>query len=169
MAPSAAEISAVAKALETDLMADWHPPLELPGLSDLAALAIDALDRVRWAKDKWVMVARIKLPGGQWHNFAMGPYSTLGQAQRAGESFMPSTLVHKRDGDCFFRAVPVVTNDKAAWEAVRPEQVDKNAYIRESVEKWDPWIWARAVAERDGWAHKPKVVKEITDKSEDHA
>lgn len=161
MAPSVAEIKAAVAVMSAD-----HGDATL---EDVAKLVIDALDNVRWNKDKWVMVARIKLPGGQWHNFAMGPYSTLKQAQSAGESFMPNAFNYKRDGDCFFRAVPVVTNDKAAWEAVRPEHVHHQAYITESLKEWTPWSWARAVAERDGWAHKPKIVKDITDKSEDHA
>lgn len=160
MAPSVKELNAVASVLESD-----HSGRTT---RDVAADIIDALDKVRWAADKWVTVARIKLPGGDWHNFAVGPFTTLGQAQKAGESFLPSNLIHKRDGDGFFRAVPIVVSDKEAWNSIRPEHADQQAYIKESIERWDPWSWARAVAERDGWAHKPKAEKR-QDKSEDHA
>lgn len=165
MAPSVAEVNAVVDILEA--------PHEGASTKDVALLIIDALDNVRWNKDKWVMVARIKLPNGHWHNFAMGPYTTIGQAQKAGEAFMPNAFTYKRDGDCFFRAVPVVTNDKTAWEAVRPEHATHldliKAEIKKSVGEWTPWSWARIVAGRDGWAHKPKTVKEVADKSGDHA
>lgn len=161
MPPTAAEIKAVVKALD-------EAPEEAT-LQDVASLVINELDKVREAADKFITVARIKLPNGEWHNFAIGPYTTVKKAQAAGESFMPSTMVYKRDGDGRFRVVPLVNNDREAWEAIRPEQIDHQAYIKESVENWGPSKWIDVVKEKSGWGHKATYDKQTVDKGDDHS
>lgn len=148
--PSATEIKAVVTVLEGDIP-------EGATSKDVALLAIEALDKVREAADKWVMVARIKLPGGEWHNFALGPFTTLKKAQDAGERFMPTSMVYKRDGDGSFRAVPLVNRDREAWEAVRPEHENDKAFIAETVKSWHANAWSDIVHEKSGWHHPTKA------------
>jgi hypothetical protein len=162
MPPSVAEIKAVVKALE-----DKYP--EDATSKDVALRVIQALDVQREKSDKWITVIQIKLPGGQFHNFALGPFTTLKRAQTAGEQAMPNTMLYKRDGDAKFRAVPVVNNEKSAWESVRPEQADHQAYIKESIERWDPSAWINALKENQGWGHRPDAVKEQINKEEEHS
>lgn len=162
MPPSAAELKAVVKALE-----DEYP--EGSTSKDVALRVIDALDVVREKSDQWITVARIKLPGGEYHNYAIGPFTTVKKAQTAGESFMPNTMAYKRDGDAAFRVVPLVSNDKQAWEAIRPEQVDHQAYIKESVKQWSPSAWIDLLKEKQGWGHKPQPSVDLVNKVEEHA
>ena len=162
MSPSSAEIKAVVKALEDEYSEDATS-------RDVALRVIQALDVQREKVDKWVTVIQIKLPGGQFHNFALGPFTTLKRAQAAGEQSMPNTMLYKRDGDAKFRAIPVVNNEKSAWESVRPEQADHQAYIKESIERWNPSAWIDALKEKSGWGHKPDVIREQINKEEEHS
>lgn len=163
MPPSAAEIKAVVKALEGEFPEDATS-------KDVALRVINELDKVREKSDKWVTVMQIKLPEHEgWHYFAIGPYSTIKQAQSAGESSLPNTMKYKRDGDGKYRAIPVVSSERNAWEAIRPEQVDHMAYIKESVKNWYPSAWMDLLREKGGWGHKPSPDKDQVDKVEEHS
>lgn len=160
--PSAAEVKAVVKALE-----DEYP--EGATSKDVALAVIQSIDKAREKSDKWICVMQIAFPGTGWHYYAIGPYSTIKQAQAAGESTLPNTMKYKRDGDGRYRAVPLVNGERAAWEAVRPEEVDHQAYIRESVQNWGPSSWIDAFKEKQGWGHKPSPEKNTIDKGEEHS
>lgn len=163
MPPSAAEIKAVVKALE-----DEYP--EDATSKDVALRVIQALDVQREKSDKWVTVMQIKLPENDgWHYFAIGPYSTIKQAQSAGESSLPNSMKYKRDGDGRYRAIPIVSNERDAWEAIRPEHVDHQQYIKDSVANWGPSTWLDQYKEKQGWGHKSTPVKDQVDKIEEHS
>jgi hypothetical protein len=160
--PSAAEIKAVVKALEGEYPEDATS-------KDVALRVIQELDLVREKSDKWVTVLRIGLPGGEYHNFALGPFSTYKRAVAAGEQAMPNTMKYKREGDARFRAVPVANGEREAWESIHPEQINHQAYIQESVAQWSPSAWMEAVKEKSGWGHKPDPVKDQINKEEEHS
>lgn len=162
MPPSAAEIKAAVKALEGE-----YPPDATS--KDVALEVIQELDKQREKSDKWICVMQIALPGTGWHYYAIGPYTTEKQAQAAGQSTLPNTMKYKRDGDGRYRAVPLVNGERAAWEAIRPADIDHQAYIKESVQNWGPSKWMQAVKDKEGWGHKPAPDKNQIDKEGEHS
>ena len=155
--PIASEITAVAKILNRDFEAEyieefeqwerdrdvymesWHAPLlfelraEPKRLSpkDLAKIILLAAEASREKMAKYISVGRIHLPDGQFHNFAVGPFSTLLQAQRAGEGFSHDPKTGTGAG--VHRAVPLVAKPADAWNAIRPEHVDVKDWIAHQI------------------------------------
>lgn len=103
-----------------------------PGPKDLAKWILEAAAGKRQTQAKFISMGRIMLPNGEWHNFALGPYATLAQAQKAGEAF--SHDPKSGTGRGFHRAVPIVNNAREAYDRIRPEQVDHRAWLREQIE-----------------------------------
>ncbi len=162
MPPSAAELKAVVAALE-----DEYP--EGATSKDVALRVIDVLDAVRDKADKWISVIGIKVPDSQWHYFSIGPFSTEIKARTASLQWMPSVLKYKQDGECKFQIIPIGNDQKNAWTSIRPAKGDPNEWIRDMVKRWEPGLWASEYIEKGGWGHKPPVVREVIDKSEDHS
>ena len=124
---SKTEINAVVKILD-------DPRWETEGATsqDVASAIIDKLDELRSKSAKFSTFGRIALPGGDWHYFSLAPFSTLLQAQRAGENFTHDPK--SRTGEGFYRAVPIVKDARAAWESIRPDQVNDKEWIREQIQ-----------------------------------
>ena len=123
---SKSEINAVVKILDDD---KWEK--EEATSQDVASAIIEKLDSLREGKQKYVMVARIHLPDQQWANFAVGPFNTLLQAQRAGEPFTHDPK--SRTGEGAYRAVPIVNKASDAYDMIRAEQVYHKDWIIEQI------------------------------------
>lgn len=127
MPVSKTEVNAIVKILD-------DPKWELEGATsqDVASAIIEKLDSLREVKNKFVMVARIHLPDQQWANYAVGPFSTLLQAQRAGEPFTHDPK--SKTGEGLYRAVPLVNKASDAYDRIRPEQVNHRDWIRKQID-----------------------------------
>lgn len=154
---STPEITAVAKVLSKDhkgeYIASWQGipyKYEPPTSKDVAKLALVAAEAAREKGAKFVAVGRIMLPGGEWHNFALGPFSTILQAQRAGEGFTHDPKTGTGTGE--YRAVPLVNKPLDAFNAIRPDQVDHVEWIKDQISTGltglsDPNVYK----ERENW------------------
>lgn len=120
---STPEITAAAKALKN---------YEGDDFKEAAKAALEAAESKRQDNAKWAAVGRLRLPNGEWHNFAVAPFSTPLQAQRAGEGFTHDQKSGTGEGD--FRVVPIVNKAIEAWNAIRPDQVDHHEWIRKQIE-----------------------------------
>lgn len=111
----------------------WSPDLgPSPKPEWIAKQILNDLEAHRQREAKFINVSRIKLPNGEWHNFALGPFKTLLQAQRAGERMTHDPKTGTGEG--FYRAVPIVENPAEAWNYIRPEQVDNKAWLKEQIQ-----------------------------------
>ncbi len=135
--PTGPEITAAAKILNRDHLSeyleDWHAPLayDPPNSRQVAKLVLEAAEAAREKGAKYVAVGRIRLPDGEWHNYAVGPFSTPLQAARGGEAFTHDPKSGTGEGK--FRAVPLVNKAADAWNAIRPDQVDHTQWIKDQI------------------------------------
>lgn len=120
--PTSPEITAAAKALKN---------YEGDDFKEAAKAALEAAENKRQDQAKWAAVGRIKLPNGEWHNFAVAPFSTPLQAQKAGEGFTHDPK--SKTGEGGFRVVPIFNKAQDAWDSIRPEQVNHHEWIREQI------------------------------------
>jgi hypothetical protein len=121
--PTSPEITAAAKALQS---------YEGDDFKGAAKAALEAAESKRDSQAKWTAVGRLHLPNGEWHNFAVAPFSTPLQAQRAGEGFTHDSK--SGTGEGMFRVVPIVNKAIEAWNAIRPDQVDHKDWIKDQIE-----------------------------------
>lgn len=124
MSPSNPEVTAAAKILKLD-----H---EGKDVRDVAKEVLVAAEAARDKGAKFITVGRFHLPDGSWHNFAVGPFSTILQAQRAGEGFTHDPKTGTGEGT--YRAVPLVNKPADAWNAIRPDEVDHKDWIKAQIE-----------------------------------
>jgi hypothetical protein len=142
MALDNTEIKNVVKLLEKD----WNGATS----TEVATAIVEAINDRRNARAKFASVGRIMLPNGEWHNFALAPYPTLLQAQRAGEGWAHDPVSKTGTGN--HRAVPIVANVREAWNSIRPEHVDEKQWIREQISSNMTGLTnPDAYRERSGW------------------
>lgn len=121
---SGPEITAAAKILNQN-----HDGLTA---RDVAKLVLEAAESAREKGAKWGAVGRLHLPNGEWHNFAVAPFSTMLQAERAGAGFTHDPKSGTGEGK--FRVVPIVNKPADAWESIRPDQVNHKEWIQKQIE-----------------------------------
>jgi len=123
--PSSPEITAATKILNQD-----HDGLTV---KDVAKLVLEAAEASREKTAKFAAVGQFSLPDGPLNHMVVAPFSTELQARRAGEGLQydPKT----KTGSGRFMVVPVVNSHRQAWDMIRPEEVDPNEWIKQSIER----------------------------------
>lgn len=142
------ELNAVAKILEDESNE------ELDSVQ-VAEKIIEAIDGIREKSAKWASVGVLTIGETAEHKgthgmFVVGPFPTQLQARNAGVGLSHSSKYHTSKGK--WQSVPIVSNARSAWDALKPKYRDEYEHVREYIKAQEIAMFGEEwFAEKRGW------------------
>jgi hypothetical protein len=148
MAISRTEVKAVVKLLEDESNG------ELDSVQ-MAEKIIETINGIREKSAKWASVGILSIGETDDHKgthgmFVVGPFSTQLQARNAGVGLSHSGKYWSSKGK--WQSVPIVSNARSAWDALKPKYKDEYEHIREYIKAREIEMFGEEwFAEKRGW------------------